>query len=334
MNRKNKSIIQNRPFLNSLIRLLGDASRLSLDLFKIMVPIIVAVKILQELDLIKYLAVPLSPVMKIVGLPGEMGLVWATAILNNLYGGIVVLLSLLPETPITTAQATVLCTMMLVAHTLPIELKIAQASGPRLIFQALSRLGSAIVFGWLLNLFYSSLNLLQTPVAILLRQDTNDTSQGQSIYSWVLDEARNLIYIFLIILGLFMLMHLLKKLKIIDYLNRVLQPFLRFMGIGPKGTAIAVIGLTMGISFGGGLIIHEARSGHLDKKDVFFSLTLMGLSHSLIEDTLLMVMAGGHLSGILLARLLFSIGAVALLVKISSRLPQAFSDRFLWGDPR
>ncbi len=334
MNRKNKSIIQNRPFLNSLIRLLGDASRLSLDLFKIMVPIIVAVKILQELDLIKYLAVPLSPVMKIVGLPGEMGLVWATAILNNLYGGIVVLLSLLPETPITTAQATVLCTMMLVAHTLPIELKIAQASGPRLIFQALSRLGSAIVFGWLLNLFYSSLNLLQTPVAILLRQDTNDTSQGQSIYSWVLDEARNLIYIFLIILGLFMLMHLLKKLKIIDYLNRVLQPFLRFMGIGPKGTAIAVIGLTMGISFGGGLIIHEARSGHLDKKDVFFSLTLMGLSHSLIEDTLLMVMAGGHLSGILLARLLFSIGAVALLVKISTRLPQAFSDRFLWGDPR
>ena len=90
---------------------------------------------------------------------------------------------------------------------------------------------------------------------------------------------------------------------------------------------------TLGVSFGGGLIIHEARSGHIDKKDVFFSLTLMGLSHSLIEDTLLMVMVGGHLSGLICARLIFSILAVALLVKISVHLPGTFCDRVFWAVP-
>jgi hypothetical protein len=70
------------------------------------------------------------------------------------------------------------------------------------------------------------------------------------------------------------------------------------------------------------------------KKDVFYSMTLMGLSHALIEDTLLMIMVGGHLSGILWARLAFSLLAVTLLVKISARLPGAFCDRFLWGPPR
>ena len=224
--------------------------------------------------------------------------------------------------------------MMLVAHTLPIELKIAQTSGPRLMFQALSRLGSAILFGWLLNLFYSSLDMLQGPVTILLKQGSDETSLGQPLYSWALGEVRNLIYIFFVILGLFMLMAILKKIRVIDYINRILGPFLKMMGIGPKASAIAMIGLTMGISFGGGLIIHEARFGRIDKKDVFFSLTLMGLSHSLIEDTLLMVMVGGHLSGILLARLLFSILAVAILVKISVHFPDSFCDRFLWGEPK
>ena len=327
-------ILRRKPLINSTSLLFRDAFKLSLDLFKIMIPIIIAVKILQDLDLIRYLAIPLSPVMQFVGLPDELGLVWATAILNNPYGAMIVLLTLLPDISISTAQATVLCTMMLVAHTLPIELKIAQISGPRLMFQAFSRLASAILFGWLLMRFYSILDLLQDPADILLRHDPGNILHPQPLYSWALGELQNLLTIFLIILGLFMLMKVLKKIKIIDFLNRMLQPFLKFMGIGPKASAIAMIGLTMGISFGGGLIIHEARSGQIDKKDVFFSLTLMGLSHSLIEDTLLMVMIGGQLSGILFARLILSILMVTILVKISVYLPDTFCDRFLWGNPR
>ncbi len=325
---------QEAPSSNALILLFRDALKLTFDLFKIIVPVVIAVKILQDLDLIKYLAIPLSPFMKFVGLPAEMGLVWATAMLNNLYGAIVVLLSLVKETPITTAQATILCTMMLVAHNLLIELKIAQTSGPRLIFQTISRLGSALVLGWLLHVFYSYSGLLHQPINILLKPSLESTPQKESWVSWVAGEAQNLLSIFFIILGLFLLMHLLKKLKIIDAMNRLLRPVLKLMGIGPKASAVTVIGLTLGIAYGGGLIIHEARTGHIPKKDVFYSLTFMGLCHSLIEDTLLMVMAGGHLSGLLFARIAFSLVAVTLIVKVTALLPETFGDKYLWGNPR
>jgi len=321
-------------YFNALMRLFRDALRVSFDLFKIMVPVIIVVKILQELDLIRYLAIPLGPVMNVVGLPGEMGLVWATAMLSNIYSSIVVLLSLVKDVPITTAQATILGTMILVAHNLPIELKIAQKSGPRLIFQAISRLGSAFLLGWFLNIVYSWFNLLQQPANILLTSKPENALNNESLASWATGEVQKLFFIFLIILGLFFLLRTLEKLKIIDVINKILRPILKLMGIGPKASAITVIGNTMGIAYGGGLIIHEARSGHIDKKDVFYSLTLMGLSHSLIEDTLLMVMIGGHLSGLLCARVGYSILVVTLLVKVTTRLPTAFCDKFLWGKPK
>jgi hypothetical protein len=319
---------------NALILLFRDALKLSFDLFKIIVPVVIAVKVLQEFDLIRYLAIPLNPFMRVVGLPAEMGLVWATAMLNNLYSAIIVLLSLVKDTPITTAQATVLCTIMLVAHTLPIELKIAQTSGPRLMFQAIFRLGSALLLGWLLHVFYSCSGLLHQPINILFKPNLESSPQNEPWSAWAAGEAQNLLFIFFIILGLFLLMHVLKKLRIIDAMNRLLRPVLKLMGIGPRASAVTVIGLTLGISYGGGLIIHEARTGLIPKKDVFYSLTFMGLSHALVEDTLLMFMVGGHLSGLLLARLAFTLVAVTLIVKVSARLPETFGNKFLWGDPR
>lgn len=316
------------------MRLFRDALKVSFDLFKIMVPVIIVVKILQELDLIRYLAIPLGPVMNVVGLPGEMGLVWATAMLSNIYSSIIVLLSLVKDVPITTAQATILGTMILVAHNLPIELKIAQKSGTRLTFQAISRLGSAFLLGWFLKIVYSWLNLLQQPANILLTPKPENALNNESLVSWATGEVQKLFFIFLIILGLFFLLRTLEKLRVVDVINKILRPILKLMGIGPKASAITVIGNTMGIAYGGGLIIHEARSGHIDKKDVFYSLTLMGLSHSLIEDTLLMVMIGGHLSGLLCARVGYSILVVTLLVKVTKHLPTAFCDKFLWGEPK
>jgi hypothetical protein len=317
---------------SSLIQSLGEALRLSLELFKIMVPVIIAVKVLQELGLIRYLAMPLGPLMQWVGLPAEMGLVWATAMANNLYGAIIVFLSLVEESPVNGAQATVLCTMMLVAHALPVELRIAQASGTRLLFQAVLRIGSALVIGWLLKAVYSVFGLLQGPAAILFRPDADGTGHAPSLAAWAVGEVRTLLSIFIIITTLFLLMRILEKAGVIGLLNRLLRPVLKLLGIGPKASAIAVIGLTMGISYGGGLIIHEARSGRAHRKDIFYALTLMGLSHALIEDTLLMMTIGGDLSGILWGRLLFSLILVALLAKGTQRLSRDVCDRYLWGD--
>ncbi|MDD4731516.1 MAG: hypothetical protein PHX58_06245 [Desulfovibrio sp.] len=321
-----------KQFTQAVLAIFKQGTSATLTLFKVMIPVVLAVRLLQEFDLIRLLAEPLGPAMHLVGLPAEMGLVWATALLNNIYSGLIVFLSLAEQTPLTQAQATVLGVMVLIAHGLPVELSIARKSGPRLLFQAVSRLGGALFLGWLLSRAYAEMNLLQGPANVLLQPD----GPGGPVPwdQWLLDQAVNFATIYAIILGLLSLMRLLDVLGVIRLLNRLLQPVLRIIGIGPKASAITVVGLTLGISYGGGLIIHGARSGNMDRRDVFYSLTLMGITHSLVEDTLLLVMLGGHLSGLLWARLFYSLVFVALVVQIARRLPQSLCDRFLWGPPQ
>ncbi|WP_415718137.1 hypothetical protein [Maridesulfovibrio sp.] len=316
------------PALNTV----KDAVRISLDLFKIMVPVVIIVKILQELNLIGYLAAPLGPVMKMVGLPGEMGLVWATALVNNIYSGLIVFLSLAQDQPLTAAQATILGTMILVAHSMPVELRVVQSCGPKLGFQLLARMGGALLMGLVLHLIYQNFHLLQGPANILLTPD--NSAIDKTILQWATGEIRNLISIFFIIFCLLAVMRILTKIKVIAAMDFILRPFLTMMGIGSKASALTVVGLTMGLSYGGGMIIHESKSGNINKKDVFYSLTLMSLCHSLIEDTLLLMMIGGHVSGLFWGRLIMSCLLVAGLVQFTKFIPEYLSDKYLWGLPK
>jgi len=317
--------------MNTLFRTARELVRqtvtASLELFKVMIPILIGVKILQELGLIQYLAWPLKPVMGLLGLPAEMGLVWAAALLNNIYTGLIVLASLIHDNPLTGAQATVLAVLMLVGHGLPVECAIARRSGARFLFQVVSRLVGAFALAMLMHLIYEATGTLQGPAVMLFSaKGTGDPS----LLAWAISQVRNLLSISCIILALLTIMRVLQALGLIELINRILRPVLKQVGIGPKASAITVIGLTMGLAYGGGLIISEAKSGRVSREDVFYSLTLMGLCHSLIEDTLLLLLIGGHLSGIFWGRLLFALVAMAVIVRVVRLLPAKFRNTYLW----
>ncbi|WP_051294805.1 hypothetical protein [Maridesulfovibrio bastinii] len=309
-------------------KLIKNAGTISFELFKIMIPVVIAVKILQEFGLIGYIAAPLGPIMKTVGLPPETGLIWATALINNIYSGLIVFLSLSKDLALTSAQATILGAMILVAHSLPVELRVVQSSGPRIIFQGLARLFGAFALGFILHFIFSELNVLNNTATVLLTPDK--TNIDETILQWAIGEARNLISIYFVILGLLIVMRILSALKILTAMDFLLRPVLKLMGIGPKASALTVVGLTMGLSYGGGMIIHEVKSGKISHKDVFYSLTLMSLCHSLIEDTLLLMMIGGHISGLFWGRLVFSMLFVAILVQLTKILPEKWNDKIFW----
>ncbi len=304
--------------------LLQEALKTSWTLFRIMVPVLILVRLLQQAGAVEWLGDLLGPAMRLVGLPGSMGLVWATAMLVNLYAAIVVFASLAPEAPLTVAQVTVLASMMMVAHGLLVELRIAQKAGPRLRVMAVLRLAGAFALGWSLNQIYTRGGFLQatnTPIFPAMPRDL-------SWPAWVLGQATNLCLIFLIILSLLFLMKVLKRVGITALLTRLLGPVLRMLGMSKDAAPITIGGMTLGLTFGGGLIIREAQSGRLSRRDVFFSLALMSLCHSLIEDTILMTALGAHPSGILLGRITFSLVVVFLLVKLLGAVSEDLFDRF------
>lgn len=291
-----------------------DALHVCMVLFRIMIPIMIAMKILQEVGLVDIVGSLASPVMHVFGLPGAMSLVWITGMFTNLYGGAVVLITLLPSTPLTTAQVTVLATMMLIAHSLPVELSIARRSGARLRAQLAIRLGGAMLCGWLLSSGYGWLGwggALAQPAWI-------PDAPAVGWVAWMLGEARNLAGIAVIVLFLLIVLDILKRLGVTDLMIRFLSPLFRSMGVGREAGTITIVGVTLGLSYGGGLIIHEARSGNIPARDIFFALTFMGLSHSLIEDTLLMLLLGADLTGILWGRLAFTTGVMWLLTLLVS----------------
>lgn len=305
-------------------QLVDDALRTSCELFKIIVPISIATRFLQQWGIIDQLGVLLAPVMELVGLPGQLGFVWATAMITTIYGGLVVFASLAPTLELTVAQVTVLGCMILVAHGLPVELRIAQKSGSRLRTMAAIRIGGALLLGWLLNQTYQMTGTLQQPNRALWQPD----SVAPTWSGWLVAELRTMAIIFIIIFILMVLMFILKKEGIHDLMTRILEPVLSLLGIGREAAPVAIIGMTIGISYGGGMIIREARAGHLTQQDVFCSVALMGLCHSIFLDTLLLMVVGAHVSGIFWGRVLFSLVAIFLLARLINSIPCAAFERY------
>lgn len=308
--------------------LLAETWKTSLILLKIVIPVSVVTKILTDMGVIKYIGLALGHVVQFAGLPGSMGVVWATAMLTNLYAAIVVFSSMLVYEHLTVAQVTVLATMMLVAHSLPIELGITRKAGIRLRFMLIFRAFFSLIFGILLNRIYLATGFLQTGFIAVWQPERIDPSWS----AWAISQCKTILTVYAIILLLLVIVKLLNFLHITDMLGRVLRPVLHMMGISKDAAPVTIIGMTMGIGYGGGLIIHEARSGRLSKRDIFFSLSFMGLMHSMIEDTLLMIFLGGHISGVLFLRFIFAMIVIFFLVRLMRNMTDTSFNRYFFRE--
>ena len=308
-------------WLSSLIK---EILAITFNLFKIMIPIIIFVKIIQELGGIKYIGMVLEPIMELVGLPASMGLVWATTMISNIYAGMIIFINT-SQNDLSVAQVTILASMMLLAHALPIEVRIAQKAGVRILFTLVLRIGGALLLGFILHQIYTvGDHLSQTNQPLWKPPQVTD----DSLLTWVINQVKMLFQVFIIIAVLVAFLRLLKFSGIERLFAFILKPFLKILGLTEKTTSITIVGITLGLTYGGGLLINEANKGELSKMDVFGSISLLAIGHSLIEDTLLLMLLGAHLSGILYARVLFSIILIAVIIHIVKRLNQTSFERF------
>lgn len=314
-------------FYNWIKKPVRDSITLYWELLKVMVPIMIIVRLGVEFGLIEHVSLIFTPFMDLVGLPPEAGIIWTTAMLVNIYAGMVTLVALLPEAPMNIAQITVLGSLILIAHTLPIEQRIVQKAGPGLIVTTLLRIVGALVYGAILNKIYTSFNMFQENATIDWLPST-DADAGW--LQWAQDSAISLFSIFWIILILILALKILELLKITDLISKALSPILGLMGISDKAIPVTMIGVMLGLGYGGALIIREAREGKMSPQDIFLSLSFMCLFHSMIEDTLLIFALGADLSGILLGRFLFAFAVLFVLGQMVKRMPDQVFNRLLF----
>lgn len=319
----------NRPPIFAQAKtLVRSAGEMYWDLLKAMVPVMILVRVGIEFGLIDIVAQGFAPLMELVGLPAATGLVWAAGILVNTYAAAAVLIGVFPGLELTVAQVTVLLSMLLFAHALPVEQSISRRAGISFIFSTALRLAGALLYGAILNGVYTWGNWLQQPAKLGWLPPSSDIDAPWA--DWALSSLTSLFWLFWLILALVLVLKLLDVLHITALLQRALTPILRLMGISEQAASLTMVGALLGLSFGGGLIIKEARAGHLSPRDIVLSLSFMGLCHSLIEDTLFMVALGGDISGLLVGRFVFAVAVTAILARIVHAMGDAPFQRFLY----
>ncbi len=308
---------------------LFDKTRLTLvlywELVRIIIPVTLATEILSRLGLITAVAPALAPVMALFGLPPELGLPWLTGMLVGIWAAVPMVFVLLPMGALSTADITVFSALLLFAHALPIEQKIIQRAGPGLAVTTLLRLGGGMLYAFLLHHLLAATGWLAGPMQPAWIPMAVDGGWG----GFFIGLGKALAMMLAILLILSWAMEALRLTGAMAWLMRLLAPVLRLAGIRGEAAELTSVGLFLGISYGGGLLIREARSGRIAPRQVFISCVFMGFAHSVIEDTAIVMSIGADIWGVLAGRLVFAILVTALIAQVLRAIPE---DRFLrWG---
>lgn len=314
-----------RKLSNFFTELWREIFDVTWTLYKLMIPIIIVIKVIEELGGVALLSEWLSPLMSFVGLPDEMGLVWATTLLTNIYAGLLVFMNTNAE--LSVAQVSILGSLMLIAHSLPIEAAVAKRAGVSVLATMVLRLGGGLLFAWILHKTYTWGGLLEQSAQVIWAPDL---TTEQIYLEWAWSQVESLFMIFIIISVLLFTLKVLKMLGIEKLIAIALRPVLKILGISPEATNMTIVGMTLGISFGGGLLINEANKGHIPARDIFTAIMLLNLVHSMIEDTILIMLIGADFITIFWGRLLFGLIVVALISHALKRISDATCEKYLY----
>ena len=292
-----------------LINISQETIKIFWVLFKVIFPVVILIRILELMGAITYLSKFLEPLTSFIGIDGSLGLVWMAAILVNIYAGMAAFASLQAIFDYTIAETTILGLIILIAHSLPIEVAIARQSRVSGIFNLLFRVINAVIAGNIRNFIFIKYELLNEKNNSILKVPNEIISN----FEWALLQIQNFFIIFIIIFLIISTINILKFIGFWQIIINILKVPLSYLGMSEKVANIILIGLTLGISFGGGFLIEESKKNNISKKDILLSLSFLSLCHSIIEDTILILLLGSHISGILFFRIIYTIIVILIM---------------------
>lgn len=271
-------------------------------LLKVMLPISLAVRVLQYVGVIDWLAGVLSPLFAYIGLSGDSAIVFLTSIFLPLYPTIAVMATL----TLTLREATILAVMCLVSHNLPVECSVAHKTGSpfgRIVaFRVAMSFVSAIVLNALLPQSDAPFSFLASSVEV--------TSWGMLFIQWLSSSLTLVVTIVLIVSALMVLQRVLEEFGWMHRIAHSLSPLMRIFGLPTGCSLLWLTGNVVGMAYGAAIMIDEVEQGRLTRHEANLVNHHLGVSHSLLEDTMLFVAMGISFWWIFLTRLVLAIIAV------------------------
>ncbi len=113
--------------------------------------------------------------------------------------------------------------------------------------------------------------------------------------------------------GLVIILGIMKKFNLMYKLGNIIYPYFNLIGVSKNCAPITFVEMTLGLVYGGSLLLKEVEKGGLNEGDMHLSVASMNLFHSIIEDTIVIFMMGGAIFWIFVVRFIYTVIIMRLI---------------------
>jgi len=254
-------------------------------MFKIIVPVSFFTALLEYSGVLNALNFVLEPAMGVLNLPSVAALPLVVGMLTGVYAAIAAMVVL----PLTIDQMTLIGVFLMISHNLIQEGIIQAQSGLGALKATLVRLAASVVTVIVISQFLS--NGSEAGAAM------SGTLSGAQPFlvmlkAWSLATLAMLVKIFTIIMAIMILLELMRNYNLIQHIVRTLNPFLKLLGLEKKVGMLWITAVVFGLSYGGALIVGEAKNGSLSRWELEDLQVSIGINHSIFEDPVILLSFG------------------------------------------
>lgn len=262
---------------------LPSTTKTCIWLLKITVGVSFAIMFLKYFNILPWFSNLLAPVFNALGLPGEAALPFVTGYFVNVYAAISVAVSF----DFDVRALTILSTMVLCAHNMITETAVQKKTGTSavriIIIRTISAFGLAFFLNWFL------------PGEVVQNLGTAQAADMEFMVlfkDWLRSTLGVVTKMTVLIYTLAIVQKLLAEYGVIRWISRFLKYFLAFFGLPARTSFLWIVANTLGLAYGAAVMMEEVENGNVTKRDIDLLNTHICISHSNLEDLLLLTALG------------------------------------------
>lgn len=254
---------------------------------KIIFPVTLLVAVLQYTPVLPWLMDAITPLMRLIGLPGNAAIPLVLGNFLNLYGAIGAILTL----HFTVKEVFILAVMMSFSHNLLVETGVAVKTGVKVWVVLTVRLGLALLSAIVINLVWHGGG--STAHYGLIPEQT-ELAHGVLAILWqaVHKALLGILQLAMIVIPLMVVIQILKDLKWLAAFSKGMGPVTRSLGMKENTSTTMAAGLLFGLAYGAGVMIQAVKEDGVSQKDLTLAFIFLVACHAVVEDTLIFIPLG------------------------------------------
>ena len=267
-------------------------------LLKLMIPISLAVTLMQHFEILAWIATWINPLFIHFGLPGESAVAFISGATAGTYAGIAAMMSI----PLTMKQASILALMIALCHALPMECAVNKKTGSSFWKMGTIRIVMALICAFCLNIILPDMQ-----EKYIYFGAEADSSFWEVMKIWGVSQIKMSLMVVLIIYSLMVVQRMLEAYRLLDPLSRLLSPLMKLFGLPRHASYMWLVGNVLGISYGSAVMVELEEKGLVTREeanDVNYHLIM---NHSMLEDTIVFAATGISALLLITTRLCFAL---------------------------